>query len=405
MNRLKETLKNILIVLLLLSSLCLLVLALPRSVVTRLPLPRQFSAVFGIHRQTEPPQQIPSSTLAAAATPLSISVGSTGSRHTVCRDDAALTAAYDHLSPLLSKALTTATNGTVTEPDWTEVAAQTGIVFSYGGNIPAQALCRWLTDGTTNVDSAARDFLLLADGNKVTLLLSGSNPMQYQTDVSAAALLAALETYTPDGSRLAAEEGSHLHPLTLWEQTALLPACTAESPNMEGLADTLATALDFNPYGAGTYTDPQGNTIYSETDRTLTVSADGTVSLSIHSSSLPRFTASADTPAARIETVRTLLDTIAGGQTGDARLQLTDYTGNVCRFTYVLGGIPVAPAAAEAAFDGIYLTELSVTLRNFHQAAGQTRLMPIASAAAITEADLRLTPAYSLSGAVGWSTT
>lgn len=403
MTRFIETLKNIVIALLLLTSLFLVVLALPASIVAQLPLPDRFAAFLG----TEPPPSVVSvqgSKLTPAATPLTISVCHDAGRHTIRRDTPALDAAYDRLSTYLGRCLSAAGEGQVLSPeDVVEAMEAPGVLFTYPGPIPAQALCRWLTDADTRLSAVSQDYLLQVSGKTIRLITCGDSPMQYETDVSAPGLLNAMEAYTPDGSAYAADKDSRVHPLTLWESTVTLPVYTAENPVDSSFAKALATALDFNPYGAGTYTDPEGNTVFSETSRSLSVSADGTILLTVTEPGLARFTAASDAPSDKIETARLLLDTITRDSLGDARLMLAGYEESTVRFTYILGGVKVFPATCTVLFDGTALTELSLTLRSYHLTLGQNQLMPIASAAAITTPGSRLHGAYTLSAAPGWT--
>lgn len=403
MHRIRETVKNIIIALLLLTSLFLVVLALPASIVAQLPLPDRISAFLGV-QSTPDIVSVQSSKLSPAATPLTISIRHSGGRHTVRRDAAALSAAYDALSVYLGRCLAGAQEGKpLSQEDVLAAMEQPGVLFTYPGTVPTQALCRWLTDTDGSVHATSRDYLLQADGRTLRLIVCGNTPMQYETNVSAAGLLSALESYTPDSSGYAFAHSSHLHPLTLWEQTVQLPVYTAENPVDAAFSKNLATALDFNPYGAGTYTDPKGNTVFSETSRTLSVSADGTVTLTVSEPGISRFTASSDTPAAKIETARALVDTISRDTLGAARLLLAGYDETAVRFTYVLGGVKVSPAACTAQFSGADLTQITLTLRSYHPMLGQSRLMPLSSAAAITEAGTRPEAAYSLSAEAGWA--
>ena len=401
MFRVKETLKNILIVVLLLSAVTLMLLALPTSIVRQLSLPEHLADALGVGK--EETFATTETRFTTAATPILISTNHDGGRHTATRDEAALTAAYDVLSSCLGQALTTAQNAeTISHADFLSALDDSGVLFSFAGEIPADALSLWLTGDSGTVSRSSGDYLVVREKNAVNLLILGESPTKFETSVSTSALLSALETFTPDGSVFAAE-GTGLHPLTLWEQDVTLPNYSAESPVTGGFSMELATDLDFNPYGAGVYTDPEGSTIYSETDRTLTVSPVGAVTLTVTKPGLAKYTAPEDSAAAKIETARALLDTITRASLGDARLQLAGVTEDTLCFTYLLGGTPVLPAACTVRFTGKSLTELTVSLRSYHVSTGVSRLMPLTAAASLAPENTRLTPAYSLTAECGWA--
>lgn len=402
MTRAKEILKNIVIVVLFLSSLLLVLMALPASIVFELPLPDALVSVLGV--VPEEPAATAEKALFSAASPIQISVRHDGGRHTAKRDAAALSAAYDALAVYLGRALTTAQAPCAISPeDFSAALEENGVLFTFAGDIPAEAVSRWLTGENGAVQKTAGDYLLIREKNKVSLLVLGESPTKYETSVSAVSLFSVLETFTPDGSGFSASRDTTLHPLTLWEPDVSLPNYTAESPVTGDFATSLATALDFNPYGSGVYTDPEGNTIYSETDRTLTVSPGGGVTLNVTEPGLALYTAQEDSAAARIETARFLLDVITQNTLGEAQLQLAAVEGDTLCFTYLLNGVPVLPAACQVTFRERNLAELTITLRSFHPATGQSRLMPLTSAAAIADKNARLTPAYTLSAAPGWA--
>ncbi len=401
-NRIWDMVKNIVIVLLLVSIACLAIIALPTSIVTRLPLPDKVASVLGVEA-SQPTLLSPGQEVTAAATPLMISLNHEGGRHTVRRDEAALQSAYELLSGLLGAALHSADHGkSITEADFAAAMNAPSALFSFDGNIPATALSRWLTGADTAAVLSASDYLLTKDGRDVSLLLLGPTPMQYTTTLSTDALLSAVSTFPADGSGFASPE-SGLSPLTLWEQDVVLPTYVAENPVTADYALRLATELDFNPYGTGTYTDPAGNTVFTETSRTLSVSASGEIVITTDGEGITRFTAADGSAAAKIELVRSLLDTMTHGLGGEQHLQLQSMDETECTFTYVLGGVPVAPAACRVTFRDNTLAELTFSLQVYTHSAVAYRLMPLRAAAAISPAGTRLMPAISPAGGCGWT--
>lgn len=399
MTRFKETMKNIVIVLLLCSILCLTIMALPTSLLQGLP--RPLLQALGI--RTSPEQvYVPPREITAAAMPLSISVSHAGGRATVRRSGEALEQAYSRLSPYLGQALSA--SGQWQKAEEADVLAALdgpGVLFSFGGSIPVGTLCLWLTGQEGPDGLSASDFLLSIDRRQAALYLLGSENLCCKADISAAGLQAELEAFTPDGSGFAPKDSS-LHPLTLWENAVSLPLYTTENPVSAEFATALAAAMSLNPYDSA-YTDPGGNTVFTETHWSLAVDADGLVTVTVTDSDVARFTAAKDAPTEKIELVQGLLDILTRQLPGQQQLQLLSASSSTIAFTYVLDGVPVLPAICTAEFDGPNMTRLTLLLRSFHPAAGSYTLMPISAAAAISRPGSRLLPAYSPAAACGWS--
>ena len=398
MARFKETVKNIVIALLLCSILCLTLMALPTRLLEGLP--RPVLQALGIETAAEP-APIPVRDVTAAGMPLSISVSHGGGRATVRRSAAQLEEAYGRLSPYLGQALASAGEPRQTDEAKLTAALEHGALFSFGGSIPARALCLWLTGETCTPDADASDFLLAVNGKQVDLYLAGEKLFVCKTALSAGALQSAAALFTPDGTRFAPEE-SGLHPLTLWEQDVSLPTWTAQNPVTANYATTLAVALGLNPYDSA-YTDPAGNTVFTETHWSLAVNADGLVTVTVTDSDVARFTAAEDAPTAKIELVRSVLAALTAQLEGQQQLQLLSVSGNAITFTYVLEGVPVLPAACAAEFDGKNMTRLTLQLRSYQPAGGTYTLMPVSAAASISPKGSRLQAAYSLSADCGWT--
>ena len=392
-----STLKNIVIVLLLCSILWLTFLALPNSL--RSSLPRPLQGLLGMEAAGES-AAIPHRQVTAAGMPLSISLSKDGSRATVRRSAAALEETYRSLSPYLGQALASAgALQSATEEDLHKALEQ-GALFSFGGSIPAGTLCLWLTGQESNLAAGASDFLLSAQGKQVTLYLVGSEVFRCSTALSSSVLLGAMNT-TPDGTGFAPAE-SGLHPLTLWEQDVILPTWTASHPVTAEFATRLAVSLGLNPYGSA-YTDPSGNTVFTETHWSLAVAADGTVTVAVTDSDVARFTAAENTPTEKIELVRSLLAVLTAELEGQQQLQLLSAQEDTIAFTYVLEGVPVLPAACTAEFDGRTMTRLTLHLRSYQPTGSTYTMMPLSAAASLAQEGSRLTPAYSLSAACGWT--
>lgn len=407
-RRILELFKTILIIVLVLNILLLTLLALPASITKNFALPDALTKVLGLPTKDNLPT-VDVQQLSAQTKPILISLQQEQGRATIRRDATALALAYERFSGFFATALTTAA-----EPEsyrgWDFLSCP-GVLFSYPGSIPAQALSQWLSQADGMVLDHAAQYLLCAEGETVYLYtVKGEQIHRYSTAVSFTELSAQLSQYSSDGSLLAAEMGeSTLSPLTLWESAIYLPAYSAANPMTETLSDKIATHLDFNPYGVGTYKDPNGNTVYTESNRSLVISPAGGVTLSATEGNT-RFLAAGSAPADLIRTAETLLAELYDMASPDAAtLYLCAYEEEEslihCSFCQVVGGVPVYPACAEMTFRGQELISLSCTLRILHKTGGTFSLMPLNQAAAIAQRGDLLLPAYQMTPSgisAGW---
>lgn len=390
-HRVLEIAKDVAIVLLLANILFLTISLLPGGIVGRLP--------------SLPARSAASDSVIPAARPVLISGRAGGGRITAQRDFAALDGAWERWGGLLGQALQSAgLPGPETRRTFLDAMERPGVCFFFSGQIPMQALSRWLGGDREDLDDSADGYLLAVEDGAVALWTEGDRVNRYETDLSPDMLLSALEDQTPDGSRFFFEafSGGRLDPLTVWtEETVSLPLAAWENPCDGAYATALASELAFNPYGAGAYTDPTGSRVFTEAGRTLSVGADGQVALRCGGEEFPAGIAAGSGAAARVETARALLDTVCGDVLGDARLYLTGYETEgetaVCRFGYVLGGVPVYPDGASVTFEENRVTELTAAVRTLRQTEKRQTLLPMNRAMAITTAGSRLTAGYYLS--------
>jgi len=409
-QRILEALKNAVIAVLLLNILFLSLLALPVSTISRLPLPGFLAAILGVPERSAVQDEAGEGHIAAAK-PVLLSICQEAGRSSIRRDPEAMESAYGRFGPFLRTGLTTADGGVDYTDDWSFLDAP-GVLFFYDGNIPTQALCRWLDGQNSAVTDICSGYALSCEADGVILYtIAGKEVRRYTTNVSYASFKALLGEYTPDGAEFAYKrQDSTVAPLTLWEAGVAIPDCVTANPVTADFSRALAAALDFNPYGAGTYTDPDGSTVYTENDRSLTVEPEGSVLLAVSGESYTRFHASSASPTDLIDTAGALLDVVFGTAPGEAAVYLCDFwqEGEITRlsYRYHFAGVPVYPTCAELTFLGSRFADLRCTLRTFEQSSTLSTLLPIPQAAAIAEPGKRLFPAYDLSAAgtvnAGW---
>lgn len=401
-ERILDRLKNALIVLLLLCIAVLSLMAMPPGVVQSLHLPPTVMRLLGVPAGAE---VLPSrgTQTSAAAQPMRISVRNEAGRSTAQRSFAALDRLRDRLSPLLTEAMQTAVSPRNAEKtDFYDALSQEGVLFDYGAQLPVSAVRDWLGAENPALGGTARRFLLTEESGAVCLYLLGDACVRWETELSSAELSEALADYAPDGSAFFAEDAPRSDvsdPLTLREGAVTLPNAVAEFPEDESFAESVATILNFNPYGSGVYTDADGNRIFTENNRSCSVSSDGTV---LFTDSEEAVAASAVSASANIESVRAIAASIHALVPNDARLYLCAWEedGDLthCRFRYVLDGVPIAPDAVTATLRGSRLTEFRFTVRTCYTGAGHISPLPLPQALAIADAGKSLTAAYHDSG-------
>lgn len=368
--------------------------------------PAQFSSLLG-GSAAQPPRMAQEPALTDAAFPMVISVLGPTERASFWGDFDALDAAYEALGGHLAAALDTAGEPTaITAADFAEAARGQGVYFQFPGPVPLGVLAAWLDAGSTASFSASRFFLSVED-EKVSLLAGdGVAYCRMETQVDAAQLLEALDAYPADGTHFAQEldDGRYdrLEALTLVDASrTALPAGESENPCDDRFLTGTASALGFNPYGDSKYRGDDGSTVYTESDCTLRIRADGLLTLQ-NAGLHPRFSAASSSDGDRIEYVRALLQTLAGDLLGDGRLEFTalrEIGGGVSvEFSYLLGGLPVAQsqgAAVQAQFQGAVLSSLRFRVRTYTLSAGDSvPLLPPAQAAAIQPQGAGLQAAY-----------
>ena len=422
-HRVRELLKDLLIILLALSIVALTLLALPARTLTQTPwlasLLAPLTSVLGMERieltQTQSQEADP-----AASQPIAISVMGAAGRSSIGYDTAALDSAYAALGSLLAQALDTAQPGQSSTRARLYDALQNAqsVAFLYPGSIPAQAVAAWLGAELPDSAPAAWLYALSVQDGAVQLYLLGTDVWVYSTQLPADALTQALSAYLPDGSFFAFESAEPLY--AQLDSCTLLPgtsptvyAAAGQNPCDSRFVTTLASALGFNPYGDASYTDDAGNRYFTETACSLQIYTDGR--LRLRSRDAARFPAGA-TADSQISAARALLTTLLTGVTSDARLYLTgtasteDGSGTVYTFDYVLSGLRIAQTSGSGARvtiqDG-HITEVDALLRSYTLTENTLALLPVAQAAAILPAGTRMQLCYAASGTqqltAGWT--
>lgn len=396
-HRVIEILKDIVIAVLTLAILLLILLALPTKTIQSTPwlsaLVKPVAGLFGMNAAelTYVQTAVPAP---SAAQPLAISVQNLAGRCSAIYDEAALDQMHETLGALLAQALDGAQDAEeTTQQALLEALRAPSVAFTYSSALRADVLAAWL-NATCGLTDEARWFVLSAQEDGVSLYLVSNEVTVIKSALSQQALLDAIESYAPDGSRFAFEAGesyARVGALSLLPAASpTLYAAQAENPCDQRFTTNLAAELGFNPYAETSYTDAAGNTTYNETDCTLRVSQTGEVTLRTAAGETARYQAEQQTALAQIEAARALLWRITSQMATEGQLYLSGYEqteqGAVCSFDYVLGGVVVQQqtgAAARVEFTGSDITLLHVTLRSYTRSEEQLTLLPAAQAAAI----------------------
>lgn len=391
MKRIIELFKSILLVLLSCSLVVLAVAAMPADTIRNSPvlswLMQPIAPLLGI-AEAELAYVEAAPTVIDAAKPVAVSVQNSAGRCSIMWDFDQLDAAYESLGSSLGQALDTAADfAPATEDALRQALSGVSVAFCYHGSLPAPVLAHWLGAELEEEASASWCILAVQDG-AVGLYLVGETTIRGTTLLDAGTLETLLETFRPDGSAFGFETELGVSDLSLIPgEDPVLPGGQAINPCTTRTINDIATTLGFNPYGDSRYLDDQGSTHFSEANLSLQITADGLVQLT--SSDTNRFRAADDSAQALIETARQLIALVADDLTGDGRLYLSGITTEddetVCRFSYLVSGLPVAmeQPGATVRFQGESVTEMTLLLRRFLPGESQCAPLPVTQAAAI----------------------
>lgn len=391
-ERLIESLKNIAIVLLSCTLLLLILFVIPTSSIEDRPwlaeLLQPVAPLLGLS-EAELTQVAQAEPVRDAARPIAISIMTNGGRHTAMWDRNALDLTFERFAPHLGSALDLTGQFAYASAEQVRSALSDHSVYlRYAAPLPAGLIASWLG---ASLEAAVGDVdtcILSAAGDTVQLYLLGPTASYCaDTGIEPEELRALLQTFTPDGSAFAFETDYDLSPLDLLPGNApAVPAITASDPCDSRYIDALATTMGFNPYGESRYTDDRGNVRFSETGASLEIAAGGKITYRGESR---RFTADSDQPEALVETARQLTDLIFADVPGEGRLYLTSFCQDaqttVCRFNYVLAGIPLSMAedAVSITFTENTVTEAVVQVYSFTGSGKTVYPLPIPQAAAM----------------------
>ena len=402
-RKLLELLKSLVILLLAAAILVLVVLALPSNTVRQTPwlaaLVRPFASYMGLSEAELTYTPTSSAALPGAAQPLLISVMQDAGRQSFQYDFAALDAAYEQYGSALAQALDSAESPvSASREEFLQALGRPGVAFRFPAPLSPALVAAWLGAQASELQCSADWYLLAEQEDAVQLYLMGESCCRAATGVSAEQLLSLVQSAIPDGSFFAFEDasGKFTRPDGLSLIQTHMPrirSASAQNPCEARFISSMASVLGFNPYGEAKYVDPGGTTSFSETGCSLSVTAQGLVTLKCDADR-SRFQAASEKQDARIEAARSLLSQIVASSAGNARVYLCGYeeqgAGALCTFRYYLSGAQISQSALAAAtvrFSGTAVTQAQILLRTYALSQDDVYLLPAAQAAAIVRED------------------
>lgn len=240
-----------------------------------------------------------------------------------------------------------------------------------------------------------RRMVLAADGDAVTLYLTDDERyLCCTTKVSADSLRDLMESDSFSGVAFAWElDGAALSPYTLLPTEALGSYPRLISRPASQPAETLLSALGFNPNTNSRYTESDGTEVIRDGSRTLRAETDGTLLYDCGGAPVPELTVpaageSVTAPEAALGSFRLLSSLLADSE---AALCLRDAepaeTGWLISFDYQTGGVPIrfssGEPAAQVEVSGGAITRFTVCLRGYTSDSADSLLLPLRQALAV----------------------
>lgn len=192
------------------------------------------------------------------------------------------------------------------------------------------------------------------------------------------------------------EAYAHIAPRSLLlAELPVLPVLSASNPL--GDTDQLLAALAFNPSTKNRYTDANGTEIIRETDRSLQIGTNGTITYEGGTEPAVEISAAGEVPTLQeaVNGSASLLRGLLGDLSGEAVLYLESVVQSeditTLRFGYHVGGVPVrfsdGGCAAEVTLTGTSVSELSLRFRQYTASGEDSLLLPLQQALAIAASD------------------
>lgn len=341
--------------------------------------------------------------------PVRITVRSGSGRFAAQYDQALTDEVYTALRGLLAEALASARPPRqITEAHWRQALEREGMCFDFGGQVPLDALCVWLGEGSRNdaLSGDVRRLLVARDsaGDGVLLYFHCEADGTFsacETSLTFRGRMEdSLEPYGGSGPSFAFELGEAyraLDPYVLLSAAPLSPRVyEAGNPLLEEDAlDRVQRALSFRPQSDAGY-QVQGGLRYREGKETLEVLGRGVIAYHASEPAASRYSLGAGSAPGRtacIEAAWRLAEATVGSLSGAGRLCLLEAretaNGAVVRLGYTLDGAAVAlpdgAAAAQVVIQEGYITNYTLQFRSYTDTGERSLVLRELQAAAALE--------------------
>ena len=311
---------------------------------------------------------------------------------------------FERTSALLADALASADGrNTLSAYQWRQVLRQDLICFDFEGDMPLAMLSAVIGLAETNVaEQQARAIVLYESGDALILVIRPREgmPIAYATAVAAGEFDALLGEYGEGNARFAFEDPISAQYLPdefivmpnravpkVLKRTAPLSDYTGTAS--ERLIYALLSGFGCNPYTTGAYIDSDGTRVYVEEFRTLRITPDG--ALSYYAPEPVDDSVPVTERSAIISSAATMLDHLASNYIGDASIFIsrayydTDAGRYIILFGCAVDGIPLILEDgyfARLEYVGSSLVGAHMTVAGYIQTESQEALLPDVQAAA-----------------------
>jgi hypothetical protein len=351
--------------------------------------------------RTEAPALSSSGTLAGAALPARLAVGSDVGVYGVQYDQEAVEELFAAAGPLLGEALGSAgTPEKLTQAAWQAMFSGQYLYFDYDCAVPLVSLCLWLggSGDAAAPEGAARSFLLVPGQDGSISLCYGDEDGGYfrcSTALDAQLHLTPVtESVTPNNAFFAFSDQTLpdvISPMTLFTAQELrLSVYSSTGALSSPSEDALGQLLDALSFSGQNQTDVSGGYIYVDGEDTLRLSADSQA-VYYSSSGSEKYTAGAGLTGA-VDAAWALADAALTGLCGEARLYLMSaQEGSTAgsytvTFGYALDGAAVYLSdqgwAAQFQVQGGSVTRFTLYPRTYTSTGELALLLPAETAAA-----------------------
>ena len=333
---------------------------------------------------------------AALTAPVRVAATSAFGRYgsiTLTTDDEA----FEPLRGLLEQALTAARDFVPSTPQmFFSAVDSTSVYYDFYSPLPLSILAE-LVQSTGDEDLSARYLVVSKSEHAVVLHLwdGDSGYFRCTTALPLDTLEQTISQYELGNAYFAFESSDPnawaAAPYSLFLETEpSLPQLSISIPLSD--TDHLLTALDFNPNTQYRYMDASGAEVVRESDRTLRIHTDGTITYSGGNNVVLPITPGGETPSLleAVEAVNSVLHSLVSSESdGSLYLESVSRSGDntVLRFGYQAGGIPIrftdGQSAAEVTLSGDAISALTFRLRQYTLTGTESLVLPLRQALAI----------------------